>query len=213
MSDAVSTTGILVKRLPTTLPATVTITSSSVANPTVILTSAAHGLTTGDTTVIAGHTGSTPTINGTHVVTVIDTTHFSIPVNVTVGGTGGTSQRNYQAIGEITKVTPPGYSRNKIEVSTHNEGVEANVMGILRQRDAGFSINYVGGNTTHQDILQDILLNRKQTWQIAFPSGNTYTARAYVQQFMLGDAPVDAAQTADVTLAWAETVVPFVPGP
>lgn len=74
-----------------TPPSTVAITSSSVASPTVI-TSAAHSLTTGEVITIAGHTGSTPSLNGTFPVTVIDTTHFTIPVTVTVGGTGGTIQ-------------------------------------------------------------------------------------------------------------------------
>lgn len=73
-------------------PATVAITSSSVADPTVITTSAAHGLTTGDVVTIAGHTGSTPDINGAWGVTVLTTTTFTIPKAVTVGGTGGTIQ-------------------------------------------------------------------------------------------------------------------------
>ncbi len=67
------------------------ITSSSVANPTV-LTTAAHGLTGLVTVVVAGHTGSTPSLNGTWLATVIDATHISLPVACTVGGTGGTVQ-------------------------------------------------------------------------------------------------------------------------
>lgn len=67
------------------------IVSSSVANPTVITTTSAHGLYTGMQVVIAGHSGSTPSINGTHTVTVVTTTTYTIPVNVTVGGTGGTT--------------------------------------------------------------------------------------------------------------------------
>jgi len=65
--------------------AAVNLTSSSVANPSVITTATAHGLTTGDTVLIAGHT-STPAINGSQVVTVTAPTTFTIPVNVTVGG-------------------------------------------------------------------------------------------------------------------------------
>lgn len=67
-----------------------TVTSSSVANPSVITHPAsAVTLSTGNTVYIVGHTGSTPDINGAHVITVTDSTHFTIPVNVTVGGTGG----------------------------------------------------------------------------------------------------------------------------
>ena len=68
----------------------VTITSSSVANPTVI-TATAHGLATGNKIIIRDHSGSTPSINGTiYTVTVTGANTFTIPVNVTVGGTGGT---------------------------------------------------------------------------------------------------------------------------
>jgi hypothetical protein len=77
-----------------TPPATIAITSSSVADPTVLVT-AAHGITVGATEVvtIATHTGSTPAINGTHIFTATSATTGTIPVNVTVGGTGGTLQK------------------------------------------------------------------------------------------------------------------------
>jgi len=76
-----------------TPPAAKTITSSSVADPTLITTSAPHALVVGSVVVIAAHTGATPTLNGAHVVTAIPTTStFNIPVSVTVGGTGGTVQ-------------------------------------------------------------------------------------------------------------------------
>lgn len=76
---------------------TVAITTSSIANPTVITTSTAHGLTSGDTVTIAGHSGSTPTINGSRVVTVLTSTTFTIPVNVSADGTGGTVTTGYYA--------------------------------------------------------------------------------------------------------------------
>ena len=87
-----STLGTIVQCLATSTQTVATITSSSVANPTVIAATA-HGFTTGDSVLIAGHTGSTPTIDGTHTVTVLTTNTFTIPVNVTGGGTGGTATR------------------------------------------------------------------------------------------------------------------------
>lgn len=71
----------------------VAIATSSVANPTVITTMTPHGLTSGDTVAIAGHTGSTPAVDGSRVVTVLGPSSFSIPVNVTVAGAGGTVTR------------------------------------------------------------------------------------------------------------------------
>jgi hypothetical protein len=71
----------------------VAIASSSVANPTVITTVEAHDLQTFDLVQIADHTGATPNLNGVHRVTVTGPKTFTIPVNVTVAGTGGTEKQ------------------------------------------------------------------------------------------------------------------------
>lgn len=60
------------------------VSNISVANPTV-LTSTNHGLVTGQSVLIL-NSDSTPTINGVKTVTKINSNTFSIPVNVTVGG-------------------------------------------------------------------------------------------------------------------------------
>ena len=72
-----------------------TITGISIAAAAVVTTSAAHGFRTGDTVIIAG-SDSTPTIDGTRVVTVLSTTTFSVPVTTTVGGTTGTGYTTSQ---------------------------------------------------------------------------------------------------------------------
>lgn len=63
------------------------ITSITVANPTVI-TSASHGLTTGQSITIYD-SNSTPTVNGARTVTVTGSNTFTVPVNVTVSGNTG----------------------------------------------------------------------------------------------------------------------------
>lgn len=68
---------------------TKTISSNTLANPTVVTTSTAHGRATGDTATITG-SNSTPSINGTYTITVTGASTFTIPVNVTVAGTAGT---------------------------------------------------------------------------------------------------------------------------
>lgn len=65
------------------------ITSNSAANPSVITTPVPHGLTTGQVILISGVATSSPTINGERIVTVISPTTFSVPVNVTIAGSGG----------------------------------------------------------------------------------------------------------------------------
>jgi len=59
-----------------------------------VITDAAHGLSTGDIIEVAG-SDSTPVIDGTRTVTVIDANTFSIPVTVTVEGTTATWIRNF----------------------------------------------------------------------------------------------------------------------
>lgn len=206
MSNAVTSTGIMVLRGPIVANAPITITSNSAANPTVILTAAPHLLGTGDQVTIAGVTGSTPAINGSYVATVIDPTHFSIPVAVTVAGTGGTVVRDYAAVAEITEVTPGGMSRNKVETTTHNEGSESHVLGILRKSDPGFKVNYVGTDSTHISIVSDIVNNTKARWMIRYPSMVKRSGQGYVQQFAFDGAPVDGKQGATITLTWAGVV-------
>jgi hypothetical protein len=65
------------------------LTLNSIANPTVVTTPVPHGLANGDIVLISGVSTSSPTINGERVVTVLTSTTFTVPVNVTVGGTGG----------------------------------------------------------------------------------------------------------------------------
>lgn len=101
------------------------ITASSEADPTEISTDDPHLLLTGDYVLIAGHTGSTPDINGVHAVTVTGASTFTIAVEVTVAGTGGTVQRantrdggaGYQQIGAYTGIT--GYV-GKVQHSADN---------------------------------------------------------------------------------------------
>lgn len=70
------------------------IASVSAANPAVVTTTAPHSLTSGVSHTIAG-TSTTPTINGSQIVTVTGPTTFTVPVNVIAGqsseaGTVGT---------------------------------------------------------------------------------------------------------------------------
>lgn len=65
-----------------------TISSATVASPTVITTNVAHRLSTGAKVLIDG-SNTTPLIDGEQTVTVISTTTFSIPVAVTTAGTTG----------------------------------------------------------------------------------------------------------------------------
>ena len=91
-----------------------TVTNVSVANPTHITTSAANDFVTGEVVFITG-TSTTPPIFGVGTsaagsngpITVIDSTHFTIPVNVTAvtTGTGHVQVGLYDVRGSVTEYT------------------------------------------------------------------------------------------------------------
>ena len=113
----------------------------------------------------------------------------------------------FATISEILKVTPPGYSRNKMETSTHNDGTESYILGILRQKDAAFTINYIAGDASHILIASDIQGNVKSQWKVLLPSGVQFQGPGRVQQFQISDASVDGVQQADIVICWAGPVV------
>lgn len=112
----------------------------------------------------------------------------------------------YVTVGEITEIDPGGMSRNKIETSTHNDGSESHVLGLLRQTDPTFKINYVASDATHITILADIAGNIKNYWRVLFPSTKVRYGQAYVQMFKFDVAPVDGKQGASIAITWAGVV-------
>lgn len=119
----------------------------------------------------------------------------------------GANTTAYVTIAEITAVGPGGMSRNKIETSTHNDGTESHVLGILRQKDPTLKINFLGSEASHVALLNDIANNVKNSFLILFPSGKSRAGNAYVQMFDFDDAPVDGKQGASLAFTWAGVVV------
>lgn len=76
----------------------ITIVSSSAAAASVIETDEPHGFSDGATVTIADHEDSVPDINGSHTLTLVSDTEFSIPVVVTQAGTGGTATVQWSAL-------------------------------------------------------------------------------------------------------------------
>jgi hypothetical protein len=92
--------------------APIAITSSSAGNPTTITTTAPHGLGAVASTALvrmAGHAGSTPSLNNEYTATVTGTSTFTVPVAVAVAGTGGTAQR-FVLINVTSPRCRPGYT-------------------------------------------------------------------------------------------------------
>lgn len=162
------------------------IVSSSVANPTVITTTTAHGLVTGQQVAIAGHSGSTPSINATHTVTVTGASTFTIPVNVTVGGTGGTTSTvGRYVLCYFDAASWDGYPSSISLSNVESEIDDSTVFGISddtrlnraggRSPVSGIVEEYMGGYVYEQDTtVGDTYVYR----DVASPSINVKTAAA-----------------------------------
>jgi hypothetical protein len=113
----------------------------------------------------------------------------------------------FETIAEITDVDPGGKSRNKIDTSTHNEGTESSVLGIVRQGDPTFKVNFLGTEATHVICNDDFDGNVKAQWQILYPSGLSRTGPGRISQLKFHPAGLDSKQGADLAIAWAGPVV------
>lgn len=109
----------------------------------------------------------------------------------------------FSDIGEIGgDVVPPAMSRNSIEVTTHNDDIDAYVMGVLRRGEVTFPINYIAANGEHDELTglyAHLIANTKTGYKVTFPDGDEWIFSGGVANIDRR-APVDGALTADVTL-------------
>lgn len=135
-------------------PAPISIVSSSVADPSTITTLIDHGLVTGDTIVIAGHSGSTPDINGEHVVTKTGAKTFTIPVNVTGGGTGGSFNCPNQAV-----LVPVGIGLGNGRLVVNADGDAGPNQALLKVQ---FGVRVYSALATHLALFYSIVDETKE---------------------------------------------------
>jgi hypothetical protein len=85
------TTGQSYNGLPANIaiPGAVAILSSTAANPTVIRTNTPHGMKSGDQSDVTDHATNTGANGFGYIVTFVDSTHFSIPVDTHTYSAGG----------------------------------------------------------------------------------------------------------------------------
>ena len=123
-----------------------TITANTAANPTVI-SSTAHGLATGNVVTISG-SNSTPSIDGDHVITVINANSFSVPVEVTVAGTTGT---------------------------WHYGAIDATTMPVIMTRAGGYQSGAVTSNTLANPTVVTSVGHRLVSGQTVIITGSNST--------------------------------------
>ena len=132
------------------------IVANTATNPTVIQSSKPHGMVNGDQVVII-NSNSTPSIDGLYNITFIDSTHFSIPVIVTVAGNQGSFERASDAL-----------------FSDNEKKANRIYYSVFQQPDAVPLVNYIDVGSQDQAIirimpLRDSLFVFKQDglWRIS----------------------------------------------
>lgn len=110
----------------------------------------------------------------------------------------GAVPENFVTVAELVTLTPAPFSRNEVEVSTHNAGTDAKILGMLRRGQVTGTCNWVPTDPTHgstgSGMLADILANVKRNWRITFPPNGFphFTMPARVQLFELQEMTTDA---------------------
>lgn len=111
----------------------------------------------------------------------------------------------FEEIGEVLDITLPEFSRNSIDISTHNDDIDDFVQGILRRGELRFRINFVASGTvgqTHNHVTglyKSIIDHAKDGWSVTFPDGDVWVFSGGISN--IGKvAPVDGALQADVSI-------------
>ncbi len=177
---------------PDISPINTNITAISIASPTVVTTSAPHGLLNGNQIVIT-NSNSTPSIDGLQTVTVLSTTTFSIPVNVTIAGT----QAVWSTIADTT-VSTNEVKPNRIYYSK------------IGQPEAVPLLNYFDISAEDKEILRIFPL---RDTLFAFKQDGTYRVSGEIAPWSVSlldsscvvIAPDSVAVTRNTVYAWTES--------
>lgn len=150
------------------------VNDATVASPSVLTTSAAHGFVSGQSVTITNSTGTTPSLNGTYTITVLTSTTFSIPLNVTV------------ASGESATV-----------INTSQPSLAATNINLLAPLGRSGTINFNTINLYKLSLAQDT-----DSWTLPMQIERT-RASGEVRQIFLGEVTLkkEIINTATMTAA------------
>lgn len=118
----------------------------------------------------------------------------------------GASPEVFTTVAEIQAIKPAARSRNEIDVSTHNAGVEEKILGMLRTGQVTGTLNWIPSNATHAStsvgMLADLVANTEQNWRITFVDSpaTVYTFLARVQLFDPQELTTDSPMTVSFAL-------------
>lgn len=109
----------------------------------------------------------------------------------------------FTEIGEIAgDIEGLELSRNEIEITTHNDDIDAFVLGVLRRTPLTFPINFIKAAAAHgisTGLMGAIVTNLKTGFRVTYPDTTAIIFSGGVSNFGMR-APVDGALQADVSI-------------
>ena len=123
----------------------------------------------------------------------------------------GANPEQFVAIAELLTIKPPAHMRNEVDVSPVTADRDAKLLGILRRGQCTGMLNLLTSDATQVQMIEDIKINKKRNYQIAYPPDGfpTWQFAARVQLFDVQeisvDTPIQAAYA--LTLAKGDIVV------
>jgi predicted secreted protein len=122
----------------------------------------------------------------------------------------GAGTEVFSTIADVTSLTPPGISRETLDVTSHDSvnGWQEFVGGLKDPGEVSADINYQP--TEHDTLIADFEDTAPRNYQIVFPDGTIWKFGAILTGFE-PDAPYDDKLAA--TLTWKVTGKPtIIPG-
>lgn len=116
------------------------------------------------------------------------------------------SPETFTDVAEIRTLKPAAWTRNELDVSTHNAGVEEQILGILRTGQVTGTLNWLPSNATQSEagkgMLADITANTQANWRITFPDSpaSVFTFAARVQTFDPQEITMDSEMAVNFAL-------------
>jgi predicted secreted protein len=117
----------------------------------------------------------------------------------TLGRESDMTPGTYISVASITALSPPGISRNSIDVTAHDstDGWMEFIPGLKDGGEVSFDINYQPD--VHDALLDDLDSAATQNWRVTFPDGTQWDFAAFLTGFE-PDAPYDDKLAASLTL-------------
>lgn len=111
----------------------------------------------------------------------------------------------FTTVGELVGDISMGYNRPETEVTPHNEDIDSWIMGVLRREPIDMSVNYIYGDSVHDQLRTHIFDRRLFGVRFLGPSAGAGTAvdevicSGYLSNFMETNPVREGARTAEIT--------------